>query len=204
VIVFDNSPPDTDPTAGQFELDNLALGTYTIQESVPPAGFNGDPFVETIVLTLVNPNGVATHVWVNTGANQGCTPGFWQGGLGVTLWDTTIDPDWTAHGGVGTNPFTTTTLFDSFFTPYSGQFGSTSGKTMLDIVGTGGGSKPANKAARMVVAAYLDASFGLNYPYTTNQITTMWTNAVTTNTSAAFMDVFNKLGAANNLGCPIH
>jgi hypothetical protein len=146
----------------------------------------------------------ANNDFGNHKPGQGCTPGFWQGGLGVTLWNQTNDPDWAAHGGVGTNPFTTSTLFDSFFTPYSGVQGSTAGKTMLDFVGTGGGSKPAEKAARAVVAAYLNASFGLDYPFTTTQISTMWTNAVTTNTRDAFLSVFNTLGTANMIGCPIH
>ena len=135
---------------------------------------------------------------------QGCTPGFWQGGLGKTLWNTTNDPQWTSHGGAGTNPFLTTDKFDSFFTPYKGSQGSTQNKTMYQFVSSGGGPKPAEKAARMVVAAYLNAAFGLKFPYTTTQIKQMWTDAVNLGTAAAFTDVFNKLGAANeNPICPI-
>jgi hypothetical protein len=210
VSVTDNSSPDADPTAGQFKLNayqsfggsalgGLALGTYTIEETSPPAGYTGDSFVETITIDASNLNATATHIWVNTPPQEGCTPGFWQGGLGVTLWDQTNDPDWTSHGGAGTNPFITTTLFNDFFAPWPGE----AGKTMLDLVSTGGGPVAADKAARMVVAAYLNAAFGLNFPYTTTQVAQMWADAVAAGTDAAFTDVFNKLGAANNLMCPI-
>jgi len=216
VSVTDNSPPDVDPVAGQFELDTyqvdsgfnplggLAMGTYSIAETSPPPGYTGDSHVEFVTLTTDNPNGSSTYIWVNTPPQQGCTPGFWQGGLGSTLWNTTNDPQWASHGGAGTNPFTTTTPFDSFFTPYHGtSLGTTAGKTMLDFVGSGGGPKPAEKAARMVVAAYLNAAFGLDFPYSTSDIVSMWNAAVAAHTSASFTNVFNLLGAANNLGCPI-
>jgi hypothetical protein len=216
VTVTDNSPPDADPVAGQFELDayqvdsgfnplgGLAMGTYSIAETSPPPGYTGDSHVESVTLTTSSPNGSSSYIWVNTPPQQGCTPGFWQGGLGVTLWNTTNDPQWTSHGGAGTNPYTTSTLFDSFFTPYHGtSLGTTAGKTMLDFVGSGGGPKPAEKAARMVVAAYLNAAFGLDYPYTEAQIVSMWNAAVAAHTSASFTNVFNLLGAANNLNCPI-
>jgi hypothetical protein len=113
------------------------------------------------------------------------------------LWNQTNDPDWTAHGGVGTNPYRTTTLFNSFFAPVN----SLAGKTMLDLVGTGGGSSPPRKAARDVVAAYLNASFGLDYPYTPAQISALWTDAVAHNTFSALHDLLAPL---NQVGCPIH
>jgi hypothetical protein len=47
---------------------------------------------------------------------------------------------------------------------------------MMDLVGTGGGSDDAQKAARDVVAAYLNASFGMNYPFTTAD-QCMWADA---------------------------
>ena len=78
--------PDMDPDAGEFMLDNLKLGRWTIRETVTPPGYVGDPFIETIELTLASPDKTATHIWVNTPA-QGCTPGFWGGGAGSVLWD---------------------------------------------------------------------------------------------------------------------
>jgi hypothetical protein len=130
---------------------------------------------------------------------EGCTPGFWQGGDGSKLWNTANDPDWTAAGGMGNNPYIHTTLFNSFFNPVS----SLNGLKMIDLVGTGGGSSPARRAARMVVAAYLNASFGINYQYTTLEIVAMWNAAATANTAAAYGDVQSKLGTANEAGCPL-
>ena len=88
---------DSDPVAGQFELDKyqtgldgLALGTYTIQETAAPAGFSLDPFIQTITITQANLNPIASHTFVDTSAFQGCTPGFWKNHL--KAWDSTSDP----------------------------------------------------------------------------------------------------------------
>jgi hypothetical protein len=56
VTVVDNSPPDQDPAAGKFMLNNLALGTYTIQETAAPDGFNLDPTIASVTLTASNPS----------------------------------------------------------------------------------------------------------------------------------------------------
>ena len=100
---------------------------------------------------------------------EGCTPGFWQGGVGIRLWDTVNDPDWLLHGGMGTNPFIQAQTFSSFvlFTPTGTSVDSLS---MLAIVGSGGTNSWPRKAARDLIAAYLNASFGISYPYTTGQI----------------------------------
>jgi hypothetical protein len=84
----------------------------------------------------------------------GCTPGFWQGGAGSQLWDEVNDPDWT---GVGTNPFIHTTLFNDFFNGATDP--RLDGQTMFQIVSNDGGSaNSAEKAARDMVAAYLNES----------------------------------------------
>jgi len=102
--------------------------------------------------------------------NQGCTPGFWQGGAGSIQWDGDNDPDWT---GEGTNPFTHNTLFNDFFDD-AGDVNSNGltdvdprldGLTMFDLVSTGGGSSSAEKAARDMVAAYLnETAFPSTFP----------------------------------------
>jgi len=53
VTVLDNSAPDTDPDAGEFKLEDLQLGRYTVDEVPPfPPGFEPDPDVVTVNLTL--------------------------------------------------------------------------------------------------------------------------------------------------------
>jgi hypothetical protein len=116
----------------------------------------------------------------------------------VTLWNQgPPDPDWALHGGLGTNPYRTTRLFNSFFTPVS----SLNGKTMLDLVGTGGGSSPPRKAARDVVAAYLNSAFGMNFPYTPPQVAGLWSDAVAHN---SFDALHNLLAPINQVNCTIH
>ncbi|MGH3360881.1 MAG: prealbumin-like fold domain-containing protein [Nocardioides sp.] len=58
--------PDTDTTAGELQLDGLVLGTYTIKETVAPAGYVIDPDTETVELTLTDPDGGTTDTDPNT------------------------------------------------------------------------------------------------------------------------------------------
>jgi len=129
-------------------------------------------------------------------AQHGCTPGFWAnngGGGGVSWWNGTNDAQWSANGGQGANPFSHGTSFNSFFTPNS----SLAGSSMWDIASGGGGSDPAQACARQLVAAYLNASFGGGYPYTTNQLRTMWTTATGGGTSG-LRDLQTLLDRTNN------
>jgi hypothetical protein len=53
VTVLDNSAPDTNPADGEFQLVDLKLGRYTVDEVPPfPPGFEPDPDVVTVNLTL--------------------------------------------------------------------------------------------------------------------------------------------------------
>ncbi len=196
VTVLDNSAPDQDPNAGGFLLTNLGLGTYTIKETVPPPGYNGDSYVETIVLTLADPNKSATHIWINI-PNQGCTPDFWQGGAGAPLWDQVNDPQWIYNG---TNPYIHTTLFNAFFNVVTDS--RLNGYTMYQLVSSGGGSDPAVKAARDMVAAYLNESaFPATFPAPSlADLKTMWYNAVTGGDSA--LDAFHLLVSQWNSPAP--
>ena len=148
--------------------------------------------------TSANADDSATVVGAPCG--EGCTPGFWQGGFGVDLWNEVDDPDWTDAGGDGTNPFVTTDLFSTGPWGPSG-IASIDNKTMLQIVGSGGGNSWARKAARDLVAAYLNASFGLNAA-TTTEILDDWADAVAAGTSG-FRAFHDKYAALNELGCPI-
>lgn len=106
---------------------------------------------------------------------EGCTPGFWQGGAGSQLWDQVNDPQWTY---VGSNPFIHTTLFNSYFNVATDA--RLDGMTMFDLVSTGGTSNSAQRAARDMVAAYLNESaFPGTFPADSlSALTTMWYAAV--------------------------
>lgn len=59
VTVADNSAADADPTDGEFEMVDLVLGRYTVDETVAPDGYQIDPSVESVDLSIANPNGTA-------------------------------------------------------------------------------------------------------------------------------------------------
>jgi hypothetical protein len=110
-------------------------------------------------------------------SQPGCTPGFWQGGAGLQLWDQPpIDPQWPNDA---TQPYYTQTLFNAFFN--NGPVDPTlAGYTMYQLVSSGGGSTWAVKAARDMVAAYLNESaFPATYPATSlADLAAMWYTAV--------------------------
>jgi hypothetical protein len=129
---------------------------------------------------------------------KGCTPGFWGNnssggqGAGVDWWNTASDPEWTANDGSGSNPFHHNTLFTSVFATHPLLVGA----TMWTVVNGGGGSQPARRAARQLVAAYLNASFG-TFAYTPTQLRDMWSQAVANgnsslNSLSVLLDVTNN------------
>jgi Prealbumin-like fold domain len=64
--VPDNTAPDADPTGGEFQLNDLVLGRYTIRETAAPAGYQPDPDTVTVELTLANPSNVGSApIFVN-------------------------------------------------------------------------------------------------------------------------------------------
>jgi hypothetical protein len=158
-----------------------------------------------------------SHTFVNA-ILEGCTPGFWQGGPdkpdakagGALLWDGIdfvppldnpafppphVDQQWIDSGGATPpgNPYIHGTNFDGFFGgSYAGSL------NMFELVDTGGGSENWRKAARSLVAAYLNASWGMFYPYTTAELEAMWTAAV--GDDAALLQLHTDLDYANNAG----
>ena len=158
------------------------------------------------------------HTFYNT-YFEGCTPGFWQGGPdkpdakagGALLWDGDdtspwegpflppphVDAQWLASGGADSgNPYIHSTSFSPFFEEYTiPTDGTTADYNMCELVDTGGGSENWRKAARDLVAAYLNSSWGMNFPYTTAQLLQMWADAAE---SGDFSSLHTQLDAANN------
>ena len=177
ITVLDNAAPDNDPVAGQFELIGLALGAYTIEETVPPVGFEGDPFVETVELTLESPDGSAVHIWINT-PGQGCTPGWWKN-QGVTAYDQpsdllamvveeAVETYW--GGDIPGFEGTTTSLFRDAFnlTPADmSNRGLDPNLTLLGAIALGGGNY--NALARHGASALLN-SLSIAYEFDADQI----------------------------------
>jgi hypothetical protein len=145
------------------------------------------------------------------GQISGCTPGFWQGGTGSQLWDVANDPDWQ---GVYAQPYTHATKFFGNTRPYTSPFKRgrvptgdiPNAATMFELVSTGGSSNDAQKAARSVVAAYLNASYEQEgpeaYPLTRSEIASKWETAASIKDeaarNAAFASLHDELDAYNN------
>jgi hypothetical protein len=136
---------------------------------------------------------------------QGCTPGFWQGGAGLQLWDEPItDPQWS---GVLAQPFTDDDLFNDIFSLNTDA--RLDGQTMLQIVGNDGGiGNSAEKAARNMVAAYLNESaFPEAFPADSLPILeNMWYDAVSGGDAAleAFHILVGGWNDPSGLGyCPL-
>ena len=194
--------------AGCGSLASGASCSFTVQFDTSNVMAMDDVTVSDRVDVLYNPSGFpnpitdyATASCTVTPGLEGCTPGFWQGGYGMYLWDQgPPDPQW---AGNGTNPFTHNTLFCDFFGCKPGT--KLKNMTMLDIVGTGGTEVDERKAARNVIAAYLNTSWGMNYDFGSydepSEIMALWTSAL--NHEISYMDVHLLLAGYNNQECPI-
>ena len=212
-FVTDNNPPDGNMTDGVFELDGLILGEYEIREDQAPSGYVGDLVTKVKVgLTISAPDAEIIDAWVNEPPWEGCTPGFWQGGsedesLGVGgrwLWNDLSDPDWPGSS----NPFDHDTLFCDFFANGCGCPPALNSITMWDLIRWEELSAlqkrlPVFKAARNLVAAYLNASHpDVNYLYTESELKDMWCEAVN-GPPGSFQSLHNELKLANERFCPI-
>ncbi len=193
---------------GQSAGQNVAPGSYSSTETVPSGWTLTDITCDDTDSSGDTSTGVASFV-VAAGetvrctftnekqVSEGCTPGFWQGGFGIKLWNEMVDGDWS---GAGSNPIYTTQVFSDYFAPTGDS--SVDDASMLDIVGSGGTNNWPRKAARDLIAAYLNSSYGLAYPYSTTEIVNDW-NSVASGDTAGYKWFHARYGAANELGCPI-
>ena len=60
-----------------------------------------------------------------------------------------------------------------------------------------GSNDDFHKAARSLTAAYLNAAWGMNYPYTTAELQQMWQSTMSQGT---YLELHTLLDAANNSG----
>jgi hypothetical protein len=180
---------------------------YVVQSSDP------DPLVNVVTVHF-NPDGFPNDIFDDDshslgiitspgGSFNGCTPGFWQGGAGAQLWDELDDPQWLYNG---TNPFVHTTPFNDFFDLATDP--RLDGYTMYELVNGGGGPDPALKAARDMVAAYLNVS-AFPEAYSTSStadLADMWYAAVVGG-DAALSAFHTQVDGWNNGGlggfCPL-
>jgi hypothetical protein len=195
-LTEEGSVVDTQPTGadGCYTWPDLTPGiTYDVHEESKAGWEHLGP--ADWVFGRAQSGDSYSHTFVNA-VLEGCTPGFWQGGSaggqagGQWLWNEVDDPDWIASGGIPYNPYIHTTGFCSFF-------GCTDGSDMWYYLNPEMWTvnDDFHKAARDLVAAYLNASWGMNYAYSTAELSEMWADAVA---SGDFMALHLELDAANN------
>jgi hypothetical protein len=192
-----NTPTDTPTNTPTDTPTNTPTNTPTDTPTNTPTDTPTNTPTDTPTNTpTVTPTNTPTST--PTPQPPGCTPGFWQGGAGIQLWNTANDPQW--HGAFA-QPFFASQQFNSQGAlAHYAPFGNA---TMLDLVGSGG-TTAAEKAARAVIAAYLNASwFGPGFPATRSQIAADWANAVAVNTTATFRAVADRYNAIDQGSCPL-
>ena len=162
MVVVDNSAPDMDPDDGEFLLDRLVFGTYTVVETVAPVGYLGSDRVDTVVIVDLDgsdaianngPDVVISEAWINTLPWEGCTPGYWRNR--VYLWDDAADPLAIAAG------FHTETSFNAHFGITALESGYPDTYTMWDAINQGGGNE--GKLARHGTSALLNIAADIYY-----------------------------------------
>jgi hypothetical protein len=192
-MVDDLAPGATATYSDQYFPTTFPTSTNTVTASgasFTPDGQTdlGVPHLLTATATCAVPPG------------QACTPGFWQGGLGSTLWNTNPDSDWVAHGATTANPpFKSSDDFNSYFST-AGDASHLAPFTMDQLVTAGAvdgvsGSDIARKAARFAIAAALNAEFGLDFEWSSAaEVQALWLTA--DNGAITFDDLFSQLAAA--------
>jgi hypothetical protein len=138
--------------------------------------------------------------------SESCTPGFWQGGNGIKLWDSPTDQlaidlglSLQAAGYGNGEPFYTGENVATFFGP-SGLDGT----TLLGVVGTGGTNNWERKAMRDLIAALLNAEDNeINYPSTVGEVMDDWAAAVAAGVPGykAFHSFYGAQNSDIGLGC---
>lgn len=66
ITVVDNGVRDTDPTAGEISVAGLPTGTYSVVETVAPAGYVLDPASKSFTVSQQTPNPTIATAFVNT------------------------------------------------------------------------------------------------------------------------------------------
>ena len=212
VEFVDNNAPDIDPDAGEFKLDGLVLGRYTVQETVPPAGYTGDlTRIETVDLTTAEPSLTITLPWVNTPLGEGCTPGFWKNH--VELWDENADDVSDAVKDAVNSMGALYQYNDSVDGANKQLFRNIFGLTEVDMDNVGlnpeltmeqainlGGGR-FKKLARHGVAGLLNAAAsGIDYAYETDEVLTMVNDAIVSGNAEPTAE---NLADENEKLCPL-
>jgi hypothetical protein len=175
--VTDNNSPDADPANGEFLIEDLVLGRYTVRETDSPPGYsidNPNP-VMAPDMSLADPDVEIVEAFTNTPPLEGCTPGWWKNN-GLGAWDESTDAlasdvaDAVFLKWGNTVSGTTATMFREVFNLTGTQMlarGLDSELTLLEAVEIGGGGFSA--LARQGTSALLN-SLSVDYAFSADDV----------------------------------
>jgi hypothetical protein len=163
----------TIPISGNPASIDLPEGTYLVREIVPD-GYLVEENDQVLNLIAGQTYKVTFENRLNA-ADEGCSPGYWKNHL--NQWPSSFQPE------------------DSFDATFGVLYNTN--LTILEALNSNGGGK--RKLARHGVAALLNASSGMDYPYSAQTVF----NMVSTILDGNGEPEASLLAAANSLGCPL-
>jgi uncharacterized surface anchored protein len=187
---------DQDAAKGQFELVELALGTWRVTETKAPANYTADlaTYQDITIELPPNSSGAAAKNFVNVGKYAGCTPGFWKQDQHFGYWQ---DSPY--------SPVPTRSLVSQAFSSYNGQGGFSAALTMIDALDLNN-STGVGQLLRHGTAALLNAySAGVFYGFQDDpqNIKNAVNSALLSGDQAKIDALHAKLAKYNELGCTL-
>jgi hypothetical protein len=187
---------DQDAAKGQFELVELALGTWRVTETKAPANYTADlaTYQDITIELPPNSSGAAAKNFVNVGKYAGCTPGFWKQDQHFGYWQ---DSPY--------SPVPTRSLVSQAFSSYNGQGGFSAALTMIDALDLNN-STGVGQLLRHGTAALLNAySKGVFYGFQDDpeNIKAFVNKALESGDQGTIDAAHAKLAAYNELGCTL-
>jgi uncharacterized repeat protein (TIGR01451 family) len=181
VVVTDFLTPDCDNVIGALASGDSV--TYTCTAPNVTVGFDNEACVAGERNGLMVDDCDPSEVVIEAGGGEGCTPGYWKQ---------------TQHFGSWTAPYSPVAPETLFSDVFENAF---PGKTLLEVLGTGGGGLKA--LGRHTVAALLNtASSGVSYDLSTAQVIDAF-NAVFPGSKRDYNGLKAIFSGFNEQGCPL-
>jgi hypothetical protein len=135
----------------------------------------------TLTALVIGVAGVTT-VGATKKGTEGCTPGYWKNHT----------DSWVGYSSG-----------QAFSSVFDNAFPGKSLLTVLKQPASSGGTNALNDLGRHTVAALLNASSSVDYPYSTADVITMFNNTYP-GTDGAYEALKNMFAGFNELGCPLN
>jgi len=208
-LVTDNSSPDADPADGEFLIEDLVLGRFTVREAAAPPGYTIDnPNAVTAPdMSLAVPDIEIETPFTNSPPLEGCTPGWWKN-RGLGAWDEPTDPLAIAVANAVFDKWgnvvdgTTGSLFSDVFDLTAAEMtarGLDPNLTLLGAVEIGGGGFAA--LARQGTSALLN-SLSVDYAYSADSVLQAVHDAFVSGDLGSLVDDYDTANNRGHGSCP--